>query len=113
MPACMQKPLLLIVKKVFVGALNLDPRSFYENTEICLILNSSEMAGAMAKALIEDMERHAFRLKLHIDEESYKQNIWHGYENEEAITFDAKPYTRFWLRLGVGIMSLLPIESQL
>ena len=67
----------------------------------------------MAKTLIEDMERHALRLKLHIDKESYKQNIWHGYENEEAITFNAEPYTSSWLRLGVSIMSLLPIESQL
>ena len=55
------------------------------------------MAGTVAKILIEDMERHALCLELHIDEESYEQNIWHGYENEEAITFDAESYTRFWL----------------
>ena len=91
------KAFVLDREKVFFGSLNLDPISFYENTEIGLILNSSEMAGTVAKILIEDMERHALCLKLHIDEESYEQNIWHGYENEEAITFDAESYTRFWL----------------
>lgn len=107
------KAFILDREKVFIGSLNLDPRSFYENTEIGLILNSPEVAGTMAKILIEEMEQYAFRLVLHIDDEGYEQIIWHGYENEEAVTFDVDPYTSFWQRLGVGIMSLLPIESQL
>ena len=28
-------------------------------------------------------------------------------------TFDVDPYTGFWRRLGIGIMRILPIESQL
>ncbi len=107
------KAFVLDREKVFIGSLNLDPRSFYENTEIGLILNSPEVAGAMAKILTKDMEQHAFRLELHVDEEGYEQLLWHGYENEEAVTFDVEPYTSFWRRLGVDIMSLLPIESQL
>ncbi len=107
------KAFILDRKQVFIGSLNLDPRSFYENTEIGLILNSPEVAETMTEVLIDDMEQHAFRLELHIDEEGYEQIIWHGYENEKAITFDVDPYTSFWRRLGVSIMGLLPIESQL
>ncbi len=107
------KAFILDREKVFIGSLNLDPRSFYENTEIGLILNSPEVAGTMAEIFIEDIEHHAFRLELHIDEEGYEQILWHGYENEEAVTFDVDPYTSFGRRLGVSIMGLLPIESQL
>jgi hypothetical protein len=59
------------------------------------------------------MEQHAFRLELDIDEDGYEQILWHGYDNDKAITFDVDPHTSFWRRLGVSIMSLLPIESQL
>jgi putative cardiolipin synthase len=100
-------------EKIFIGSLNLDPRSFYENTEIGLILNSPETAESMAEILSEEMEQHAFRLELHIDEEGYEEILWHGYENKKPVTFDVEPYTSFWQRLGVNIMSLLPIESQL
>ena len=31
-------------EKVFIGSLNLDPRSFYENTEIGLVIHSTEVA---------------------------------------------------------------------
>ena len=107
------KAFVLDREKIFIGSLNLDPRSFYENTEIGLILNSPEAAMTIAEILIEDMEQHAFRLELHIDEEGYEDILWHGYEGGKAITFDVDPYTSFWRRLGVSIMGLLPIESQL
>jgi len=107
------KAFFLDRKKVFIGSLNLDPRSFYENTEIGLILNSPEVAGTMTDILTEDIEHHAFRLELHTDEEGYEEILWHGFENGKPVTFDADPYTSFWRRLGVSIMSLLPIESQL
>lgn len=100
-------------KKVFIGSLNLDPRSFYENTEIGLILSSPEVAGTMADILTEDIDHHAFRLELHTDEDGYEEILWHGSENGNPVTFDVDPYTSFWRRLGVSIMSLLPIESQL
>jgi hypothetical protein len=29
------------------------------------------------------------------------------------VTFDHEPHTGFWQRFGVGLMRLLPVESQL
>ncbi|MCK5395800.1 MAG: phospholipase D family protein [Gammaproteobacteria bacterium] len=107
------KAFILDREKIFIGSLNLDPRSFYENTEIGLILNAPEVAETMAEILIKNIEQHAFRLELHIDEEGYEEILWHGYEDETPVTFDVDPYTSFWRRLGVTIMGLLPIESQL
>ncbi|MCK4834168.1 MAG: phospholipase D family protein, partial [Gammaproteobacteria bacterium] len=87
------KAFILDREKVFIGSLNLDPRSFYENTEIGLILSSPEVAGTMAKIFINDIKQHAFRLQLHIDEEGYEEILWYGFENDETITFDVDPYT--------------------
>ncbi len=107
------KVFILDREKVFIGSLNLDPRSFYENTEIGLVIDSPEVAGTMADLITKADKNYTFRLDLQMDEDGYEQILWHGYENGEPITFDVDPYTSFWQLLGVSIMSLLPIESQL
>ncbi len=107
------KVFVLDRKHVFIGSLNLDPRSFYENSEIGLVLNSTEIAQGMAKGFDDDINKLTFRLELKEDEDGDEQLLWHGYEEGSPVIFDVDPYTSFWRRFGVGIMSLLPIESQL
>jgi cardiolipin synthase C len=107
------KVFVLDREKVFIGSLNLDPRSFYENSEIGLVLSSTEIAQGMAEAFDADIDKNTFRLQLQEDEDGYEELIWHGYEQGMPVTFDTDPYTGFWRRLGIGFMSLLPIESQL
>ncbi|MFV9616376.1 MAG: phospholipase D family protein [Gammaproteobacteria bacterium] len=107
------KVFVLDRKQVFIGSLNLDPRSFYENSEIGLVIDSSEMAQDMAEGFDADIEKQSFTLELKKDEDGYEELLWHGYENGDPVTFDVDPYTSFWRRFGVGFMGLLPIESQL
>jgi len=107
------KVFVLDRKQVFIGSLNLDPRSFYENSEIGLILNSTEIAEGMAEHFDRDIEKHTFTLELKKDQEGYEELLWHGYEGGNPVTFDVDPYTGFWRRFGVGFMGILPIESQL
>ena len=107
------KVFVLDRKQVFIGSLNLDPRSFYENSEIGLVIDSSEIAQGMAEGFDADIEKQSFTLELKKDEDGYEELLWHGYENGDPVTFDVDPYTGFWRRFGVGFMGLLPIESQL
>ncbi len=99
--------------KTFIGSLNIDPRSFYENTEIGLMLNSVEVSEKIAEAYIDNIAKNTFRLELAKDEEGDEYLLWHGYKDGEPVTFDVDPHTSFWLRLGAGFLSLLPVESQL
>lgn len=107
------KVFVLDREQVFIGSLNLDPRSFYENSEIGLVLNSTEIAQGMAEGFEDEINKLTFRLELKQDEDGDEQLLWHGYEEGSPVTFDVDPYTSFWRRFGVGFMSLLPIESQL
>ena len=95
-------------KKVFIGSLNLDPRSFVENTEIGVIIASPEMAQEMSTWFDENIEKFAFRLAL-----KRGKLLWHGFENGKQRTFTVEPYTSLWRRFSAGFMRLLPIESQL
>jgi len=100
-------------KQVFIGSLNLDPRAVLHNTEIGVVLASTEIATGMSDWFDRNIELMAFRLELRTDEDGYEQILWHGLENGEQRVFDVDPYTGFWRRFGIGFMSLLPIESQL
>jgi cardiolipin synthase C len=107
------KSFVLDREKVFIGSLNLDPRSFYENSEIGVIIESPEMAAGMAERFDEGIESASFRLELVTDEEDNEYILWHGYEDGEKVTFEVDPYTSIWRRMGVGFMRIMPIESQL
>jgi putative cardiolipin synthase len=100
-------------KWVFIGSLNLDPRSVYENTEIGVVLDSPEMARYMAQKFDANIVAYAFRLELRSEEDGGEHIIWHGYENGKERVYTVDPYTSLWRRLGVWFMGLLPIESQL
>ncbi len=100
-------------KYMFIGSLNLDPRSMIHNTEIGVVLTSEEIARKMGTDFDNNIKRAAFRLELVKNRNGTEKILWHGWVDGKEKTFDVDPYTSFWKRLGIGFMRLLPIESQL
>jgi putative cardiolipin synthase len=98
---------------VFIGSLNLDPRSVTENTEIGIMVTSKKIVDDMATAFDLITETMAFRLKLNTDEDGMELISWHGQKNDEKRVWSVEPNTGFWQRLSIFFISLLPIESQL
>ena len=49
---------------IFIGSLNLDPRSVDINTEMGIVFHSPEMAGKFAHELDKDALEHVYELKL-------------------------------------------------
>jgi putative cardiolipin synthase len=107
------KSFVLDRKSVFIGSLNLDPRSVIENTEIGAVIESEDIAAGMAKWFDQEIERIAFRLELVSKRDGSQSIVWHHTENGEAKIYTTEPYTSFWRRFSVGFLRLLPIESQL
>ena len=107
------KSFVLDRNQVFIGSLNLDPRSVYENTEIGVVFASAEIANGMGAWFDQNVEQLAFRLELHTDEDGDEEILWHGVEDGEKRVYRVDPHTSFWRRFGTGFMGLLPIESQL
>ena len=90
----------------------LTPRAVLHNTEIGVVLESTEIAVGMSDWFDQHIEEVAFRLELN-KENGTEKILWHGLVDGKPQTFDFDPYTDFWRRFGIGFMSLLPIESQL
>jgi len=107
------KTFVLDRRWIFIGSMNFDPRSVYENTEIGVMLDSSELARYMAQEFDTDIDKSAFKLELHTDENGCQHVLWHGHEDGKEQVFTVDPHTSFWRRLGTRFLGLLPIESQL
>lgn len=97
----------------FIGSLNLDPRSVVQNTEIGVVIQSSEIATMISDGFDRNIDRVAFRLGLETDSSGVEHLTWTGLINGEEKTLATEPYSSFWQRFVVGFLRLMPIESQI
>jgi putative cardiolipin synthase len=107
------KAIIIDRSLVFIGSLNLDPRSVKQNTEIGIVIKSSEIADRMAMFFDKFVPSVAFRLELRTDESGFEHIVWHGLEDGENKTLYWEPHTSFWERFSMGFLRLVPAESQL
>lgn len=92
--------------RVFVGSFNFDPRSAKLNTEMGFVIDSPALAQSMAQVLDRRLALSAYRVRLSDRGELQWAETVEGRE----VVHDEEPGTTFWRRLGVSILSLLPIE---
>lgn len=92
-------------KRIFIGSFNFDPRSANLNTELGFVIDSPELASKMEQAFAEAPER-AYQVMLDDDGGLY----WVEQRGEEQIFHSEEPYTGWWKRFGVSVLSVLPIE---
>jgi putative cardiolipin synthase len=97
-------------ERIFIGSMNLDPRSVVENTEIGMVIQSTDIAVEMSDWFDQHIDNVAFRLALETDKGGNEILVWHRSVDGSDQRFTKEPNTGFWRRFGVGFMRLLPIE---
>ena len=97
-------------KRAFIGSFNLDPRSVNLNTEMGLVIESPQLAGAISSALDQKLPYATFEVTLVDDGRSLQ---WVERTPQGEVRYNSEPQTGFMKRLGVGFMSVLPIEWML
>ena len=101
---------------MFIGSLNLDPRSTALNTEMGLIIEIPGLAGPTVDALEAQLPEQAYRLEFVPGPGPCKECgslVWISRENGREARYTHEPQTSFFRRQMVNLLSLLPIESQL
>jgi putative cardiolipin synthase len=94
---------------LFVGSFNWDPRSVYINTELGVIINSPEMAGAATDGIEQVLHRRAYQVVL-----NEKGNLrWLDNSGDETIVLDKEPDTSWWRRTTAQMGRILPVRGQL
>jgi len=102
------KGILIDRKRVFVGSLNLDPRSVDINTEMGLLIDSVEMGEFMTERVRQNIPKIAYRVNMDED-----RNLrWHATINGREVIETKEPQTTAWQRFKAWVMKIAP-ESQL
>jgi len=96
-------------KRVFTGSFNLDPRSLYINTEMGMVVESAELATAMAADIAGALPKTAYRLKLR----SNGGIEWAYKSGDGWLSSNTEPLASIWRRLMTRLLSYLPIEGQM
>jgi putative cardiolipin synthase len=104
-------------QKVFIGSMNLDPRSVQINTEIGLLIDSPELAAQLHDQLLGSIGSACYSVVLEPRDAGNpagkKELAWIEDRDGEKVRYDKEPETTFWKRFGVGFIGLFPVDSQL
>lgn len=102
------KAMIFDRETLFIGSLNLDPRSIDINTEMGLFLHSPRMAQAFAELIDQDLPFNTYRAVL--EDGKLRWRYEHG---DEVQVLNKEPQTGWWRRFSSGFYGILPIEGQL
>jgi putative cardiolipin synthase len=96
-------------KNIFVGSMNLDPRSMILNSEMGVIVHSPELASFVATRMLANLPETAFKVTL-----TDKGDLqWEAREKGQTYYFNKEPETSWWKRFKANMMSLVVPSSQL
>lgn len=101
---------------VYIGSMNLDPRSVNLNTEIGLLIASPALAERLLEELDEDLRlENSYEVSLQPAGNAGRNAplVWRSEEDGLPVTHDREPGFGLWHRLGNWLFRLLPIEDQL
>lgn len=108
------KTLIFDRKTLFVGSLNLDPRSLNLNTEIGVLIHSKAMAEFASEIFLAELPEHAWRLKMSKEAGSRTGLEWLDESEPEAIQrYQHEPEASRWSRFRAWAFGYLPLESLL
>jgi putative cardiolipin synthase len=101
-------------QSLFVGSLNLDPRSVKLNTEMGMVIEIPKLAESSAELLEQKLGQNAYRVKLAPGQCKICDHlVWVSREGEAEVDYTHEPRATLSQRLMVNLLSWLPIESQL
>jgi len=100
-------------RAVFIGSLNLDPRSAQLNTEIGVVSETEGMAIALADGIEGALDKVAWRVERVVDPGGKAHIVWTETTTAGNRQHRKEPGVSAWRKFGVWFLGLLPIESQL
>lgn len=99
--------------QVFIGSYNVDPRSAYINTELGVLIEDKSLATQLHTALnnrehTDDTAILTQAYEVILDDDGHLR--WKTLKDGKIIIYDKEPSISPSERLGVGLLSLLPID---
>ena len=89
------KTVIVDGRMVFVGSMNLDPRSATQNTELGVFVDSPQLAKELSRVINISRLQNAYRLRL----APGGGLQWLALDESGEVVLDEEPESTFWLRL--------------
>lgn len=102
------KVIVIDKRYLFVGSLNLDPRSVAINAELGLVIDSPELVDMVMGNAKEVLEEMSYKVELN----EKNRLTWHGTQEGKPVIETREPQTSWWRRFQSRLYRVLP-ESQL
>jgi putative cardiolipin synthase len=96
-------------KKMFVGSMNLDPRSLYLNSEMGLVVDSPELIRFLLNNVEDRLNETTYRV--YLDED--KDVRWESFNKGEKTIYTSEPETSWWQRFKNCIVTPFVPEDML
>jgi putative cardiolipin synthase len=97
-------------KTIFVGSMNLDPRSATINTELGAVINSPELAREMIRIIDLDRLQSAYRVRLRGNGGGLE---WVSVDDDKENVLDEEPDSSMWQRFKAMLLKPFVPESLL
>ena len=107
------KSYMVDARTVFVGSMNLDPRSAALNTEMGLIIDSEALCAQMRTDLLSRLPDFAYHVELNTRADAKGSLTWTTREDGQEVRFDSEPGLSNWESFEELLQRELPIEKQL
>ena len=104
------KAMIIDRRWVFVGSMNLDPRSANLNTEMGILVDSPELAEQLHAHFVQTTSPEvSYRVVL----EEGEGLVWYDRKDGKERRLEREPDASVGRRISVTLLRLVPIESQL
>lgn len=102
-------------RALFVGSMNLDPRSVFTNTEIGVVVEHPGLTAQRVEKIDSRLPEISFRLELTppAGPGSTPGIMWITTRDGQEVRYSSEPMTHAWQRFKIWFYSLLPIEPLL
>ena len=97
-------------KTIFIGSMNLDPRSATINTEFGAVIASPELARELIRVIDIDRLQNAYRVRRPANGRGLE---WQSTDDGNETVLTEEPDSSFWLRLKLRVLSPLIPEPLL
>ncbi|MEP7330213.1 MAG: phospholipase D family protein [Betaproteobacteria bacterium] len=95
---------------VFIGSMNLDPRSASRNTELGMIIDSPALAKEVLRVINISKLQSAYRVRFGPDQRTLE---WLGFDDDVEVVLTSEPDTTFLTRLQSMLLAPFVPESEL
>lgn len=106
------KAMVVDRRAVFIGSLNIDPRSILRNTEDGLVIESPALAEQAARLLLRAMSPEV-SYEVELAGKSTFRLVWVTQVEGKPRVLEHEPGMTPWIRFKLWILRLLPFESQI